>query len=99
MRSEVEDALIEHLKYRESIIKNKIVKKLNNLYDRKILLKTDSDAYINLSHYILKDNDTKLLNLGINFHLQHKYSKIEKKADLELLFQNKILIKEHQQNF
>ena len=88
MRSEVEDALIEHLKYRESIIKNKIVKKLNNLYDRKILLKTDSDAYINLSHYILKDNDTKLLNLGINFHLQHKYSKIEKKTELELLFQN-----------
>ena len=50
--------------------------------------KTDSDAYINLSDFILKDNDTKLLNLGINCDLKHKYRKIEKKAKLELLFQN-----------
>ena len=54
MKSLVGDALIEHLKHKESIIKNKIVKKLNNLYNGKILLKTDSDAYINLSDYTLK---------------------------------------------
>ena len=85
-RSEVNNALAEHLANKENVIKTRIVKKLNNLYDRNIFIKNDPEAFINLSDYT--PNENKYLNLGINCHLQHKYKKIEKRTELELLFQN-----------
>ena len=92
LKTEVEERLIEHLTHSEIVIKTRIHKKLNNLYDGKILLKFDSDAFINLSDHTLTNDQKKFLNLGINCHLPRKYNKLEKKTELEILYQNLLSI-------
>ena len=86
-KKEVENLLDKHLSHSENVIKTRILKKLNNLYDGNILLKSGSDAYVNLSDHILTNSQKEFLNLGINCHLPRKYSKLEKKTELELLYQ------------
>ena len=68
--------LIEHLTNSEVVIKTRILKKLNKLYNGKILQKSESGAFINLSdHNLIKDQE-KYLNLGVYCHLLKKYSKL-----------------------
>ena len=88
IKNNINSALNEQLKHSERIIKTRIMKKLNNLYDGKIYIKEDTSGYINLSNYILTTEQKEFLNLGLNCHIQGKYSKIEKKTNIETLYQN-----------
>ena len=45
------------------------------------------DAFINLSSYELTSDEKELLNLGLNCHYYPKRSQVDKKAQLELLYQ------------
>ena len=81
----------------ENIQKTKTLKKLNELYNGQIFMKEEVNCYVNLSQH-----EKEFLNLGLNFHLQSKYDKINKQTELEVLYNslktlesnNKITIKQ-----
>ncbi|XP_076047362.1 uncharacterized protein LOC143028892 [Oratosquilla oratoria] len=67
---------------------NKTTKKLNRLYGGPLLLPQRSEAYINLSDHTLTEAQKELLDLGLNCHLQPKFEKVDKAAEMELLLQS-----------
>ena len=70
----------------ENIQKTIILKKLNNLYHGQIVLKDDTNCFINLSNHPLTPNQKQFLNLGMNYHLNPKYDKLHKETELEILY-------------
>ena len=72
----------------ELTTKNRIIKKLNNLYNGKIKVKNAAHSYVNLSNYEPTKEQKEFLNLGLNYHIQPKYNKIEKSTQLEILYQD-----------
>ena len=64
------------------------IKRLNRLYMGQIFLKNDVNSFINLSNYELSNDEIEFLNLGLNFHIQPKYSKLHKQSECEILFQS-----------
>ena len=72
----------------ETSEKTKIMKKLNNLYQGSILLKDEIKSFLNLSSYVLSPLEEDFLNLGLNFHIQRKYDRLDKQVQIELLYQN-----------
>ena len=88
IKNNINRALDEQLEHSEKIIKTRITKKLSNLYDGEIYIKEDTPGYINLSNFSLTAEQQEFLNLGLNCHVQGKYSKIEKKTNIETLYQS-----------
>ena len=80
------DKIIWSKKHKDNVLQ-RIQKKLNNLYDGKILLPNETNNYINLSNHQLSNNERKFLNIGLTFHIQPKYDKLKKKTELEILYQ------------
>ena len=72
----------------ERIKRNTITKKLGRLYGACITLPHHTDSYINLSHHHLSKDEKEVLNLGLNCHLQTKFSKLKKKVELEILHES-----------
>ena len=80
----------------EKANKTRTLKKLNWLYHGRTVktrflqfcINDNKDSFVNLSNYALTDDETRFLNLGFNCHLEPKYSKIFKKIELEVLYQN-----------
>lgn len=66
----------------------KTIKKLSKLYGGEIKVPETKEAYINLSSVELSDVQKELLNLGLNCHYQCKYDPLDKKAELEVLYQD-----------
>ena len=73
--------------YHTSVLRTKIQKKLTRLNGSKIPLPDHRDCFINLSSHKLSQDETDLLNLGINCHVLSKRRHHEKKTELELLYQ------------
>ena len=79
---------------------NRIQKKLCKLHRGKVYLASSSDSFLNLSNHSLTEKQKEFLNLGLNCHIQPKYSKLKKKIELEILYdkllslqrENKIII-------
>ena len=61
-------------------------KKLNNLYNGQITLKSEINNFVNLSDHSLTSNEKKFLNLGLNYHIQPKYDKLHKETEIEVLY-------------
>ena len=74
----------------------KIVKKLNNLYNGHLVLKEEKKSFLNLSNYQLSPVEEDFLNLGLNLHIQSKYSKLHKHVQMELLYQNLVKLEKEQ---
>ena len=82
------------------IHKTSILKKLNKFYNGQIVLKEEINCYVNLSDYELSQHEKDFLNLGLNYHIQPRYSKLHKQTELEVLYsslldlekQNKVTI-------
>ena len=70
----------------DNIQKSITLKKLNQLYNGQILLKEEVNCFLNLSQYDLSGHEKEFLNLGLNFHLQHRYDTLHKKTELEILY-------------
>ena len=68
--------------------KLRIVDKLKRLYQGDIKLPEKHQGYINLSSIALTKEQDELLNLGLNCHLQSKRKLIDKKTELEILYQD-----------
>ena len=66
----------------------KTIKKLAKLYGGQIVLSEAKEGYINLSSIELTETQKELLNLGLSCHYQCKYDPLDKKAELEVLYQD-----------
>ena len=88
VRSEIDTILTDDSIYFENVVKTRIIKKPNNLYEGSVLLPDKSVSYINLSDRELTDNEREFLDLGINLHLDSKFNKCVRVTELELLHQS-----------
>lgn len=68
--------------------KARIAKKLSNIYGGNINLPEQKQGYVNLSSVELTKEQHDFLNLGLNCHIQSKRKGIDKKTELELLYQD-----------
>ena len=76
------------------LVKLRLTCKLNSLYHGTLLLKETKDKFLNLSNFVLNANEKYVLNLGLNSHLQRKIDPLEKKTEIELLYQRLIEMSE-----
>ena len=88
IKNSIKSEIDELLQLFTNTTKSRIIKKLNNLYKGKITIKNPQESFINLSNTVLSDEQREFLNLGLNYHIQPKYSKIEKSTNIEILFQD-----------
>ena len=86
LRNEVNHALGTIIEKHSELTQTKTIKKLSNLYGGHLALPKPSDSFINLSSKILTENEMAFLNLGINCHLYPKYSQVNKKINISLLY-------------
>ena len=66
----------------------KTIKKLTKLYGAQVNIPDGKEGYVNLSSIELTESQKDLLNLGLNCHFQCKYDPLDKKAELEVLYQD-----------
>ena len=79
----------------ENAYKSRVLKKLSWMYHGKhvhsgnlqFCVTENKDAFLNLSSYNLNQNEIEFLNMGIAYHLEPKYNKLNKKVELEILYQ------------
>ena len=88
------NALKDNASHTQRLAKNRTTKKLSNLYGGRMTLPEHKDGYINLSDHILTDTQKDVLNLGLNCHLQSKYNKMDKKVELEALYDSLIKLQD-----
>ena len=86
-RDAIYRALHDSYVYYDNVVRDRIAKKLNNLYGGFLHLRDDSDSFVNLSSRVLSSDEKDFLNLGINCHIQGKFNLADKYTEIELLFQ------------
>ena len=74
--------------YFDTLVKNRVLNKLNKLYSGQILLPDKSVSFVNLSSRQLNTSEKEFLDLGLNVHLGSKFNKCEKLAELESTYQS-----------
>ena len=87
IRNDIYRALHENYVYYDSVVRDRISRKLNTLYGGQLHLRNSSDSFVNLSSRQLSDDEKEFLNLGINCHIEGKFNAAEKYTEIELLFQ------------
>ena len=88
LRSQIDACLKEEYTYYDNLVKNRIINKLNTLYEGKVLLPNGDVSYVNLSKRDLSIHEKEFLDLGLNLHLYPKFSKCAKVTELELFYQS-----------
>ena len=88
LKTPVETEITNILQNHELVTETRIIKKLNWLYKGNLKFKMDSDSFINLSDYTPTKEQKQFLNMGLNYHIQPKYNKLEKSTHLEILYQD-----------
>ena len=78
----------------ENSEKCNIIKKLNSLSRRNILLPDKNECFINLSDHNLTESEKEVLNLGINCHIQKRFDPIDKKVEMEMLYTSLLKLQE-----
>lgn len=72
----------------KNVIESRTQKKLCQLYGGWVPLPVPVEGFVNLSDIELSATQKELLNLGLNFPYSPKFSRLEKEAELELLYQD-----------
>ena len=96
LKNSVDDALQCIIVNHEQVVKTRTIKKLNSLYygrgltdkNQSICIRSDIHSFINLSSHQLSPDEIQFLNLGLNCHIQPKYDKLFKLAEIESLYQS-----------
>ena len=86
LKTDILKALDENFENCQHSDQARIAKKLSQIYGGDIKLPERKVGYVNLSSVELTEAQQKLLNLGLNCHVQGKNNSIDKKAELELLY-------------
>ena len=74
--------------HEDDINTTRITKKLSALYKGNLVLPSKNKrAFHNISSYDLSDDEERVLNLGLNFHIKPKFDSLLKKAHVENLYQ------------
>ena len=94
LRTRIGAALDNSVAHTKNITKNKTSKKLSKLYGGLVILPEHKNGYINLSDHSLTETEKDILNLGLNCHLQGKFSKLDKKVELETLYNSLIKLQD-----
>lgn len=94
LKQNIEETLEQIQQQARRRTQSSTVKKLNILYRGRIFLPNQSDGFINLSRIILSDKQKEVLNLGLNCHYQPKFDKLDKKAELEILYDSLLKLEE-----
>ena len=92
--TEIIEVVRDNVNKQDIKIRNKMRKKLSNLYGSRIFQPEQTDCYINLSKYKLTTEEKDFLNLGLNCHIKSKVDKQRKKLELELLYQDLLKLKD-----
>ena len=79
----------------ESGERRNIIKKLNSLSNRNILLPDNNDCFINLSDYNISEREKEALNLGLNCHIQKRFDPLDKKIEMEMLYSSLLKLEEN----
>ena len=87
LRQRTDNALQDLLRSHERVVRTRILRKLSTLYGAQVTLPDESDSYINLSAHNLTQDEKDFLNLGFTCRLLSKRNQQEKKAEIELLYQ------------
>ena len=85
----IDAALAQELLHHKNVVQNRTQKKLCNLYGGWVPIPAPEEGFVNLSKVKLTEKQTELLNLGINFQFSPRFSTHDKKAELEILYQDK----------
>ena len=88
IRANLDQLLKYESAYSDNLVKNRILNKLNKLYQGQILLPDKSVSFVNLSSRELSLNEKEFLDLGLNVHLGSKFNKCVKLTELELVYQS-----------
>ena len=56
-------------------------------------LPEQKDGYINLSSVVLTADQKEVLNLGVNFQFAPRFSQQQKRAELEILYQEALKLR------
>ena len=81
--------------HHESRERRNIIKKLNSLSNRNILLPGNNDCFINLSDYNINECKKEALNLGLNCHIKKIFNFIEKKIEISMLYSSLLKLEEN----
>ena len=103
LESSITPAQLHELDNRLSVIINKsdydhkltLQKKLNNLFKGHLLIPNNIDKFINLSDCNLTPQQKDFLNLRPNCHLFQGYTSINKKTEIEILYQNILKLRDN----
>ena len=86
--TKVEDCLHQIISKEDQQHRQNILKKLCKLYKGNIILPNLKDNYVNLSKLNLTNDQKEFLNLGPNCHLKTRFDPVNKKTEIEMLFQS-----------
>ena len=93
LRNSTKVALDRELAQHRCVTTNKIQKKLSNIYGAWVPLPEQKDGYINLSKVTLTEDQKEILNLGVNFQFAPRFSQQQKRAELEMLYQDALKLR------
>ena len=97
---DVREKILEHLATSEENSKHsnkvKIGKKLSKLYGGLLCTPENKDRFVNLSKVDLTDAQKEFLNLGLKCHFQSKNNVLDKKASLEMLYEDILKLEKEQ---
>ena len=87
LRRRTDCALSDLAQTHEQAVRTSILRKLSSLYGGQIFLPEQRDSFVNLSSHILTEDEKDFLNLGLNCRIYSKHNQQDKKAELELLYE------------
>ena len=87
LKKQTRTKLNELKEIHEETVRTRVVKKLSSLYGSTVPVKNSRDCFVNLSSHVLTKDQKDLLNLGLKCKLYPKVNQEEKKAELEILYQ------------
>ena len=94
LRRRTTDALSRELEHHQHVTETRIQKKLCRLYGGWIPLPSPPSGFVNLSSKQVSEDQKDFLSLGINHKVAPKYDPIHKKAELELLYQDVLSLRD-----
>ena len=95
LRKRTTDALNDELEHHRHVSEARAQKKLCKLYGGWIPIPKPSAGFVNLTQKDFSKDQEEFLNLGINHRIASKYDPIQKKAELELLYQDVLSLRDH----
>ena len=87
LKARTREKLSELKHVHDQTVKTRVLKRLSSLYGGSVTLPEKCDNFVNLSSHELTPDQKELLNLGLQCNFYPRANQQEKKAELELLYE------------